>query len=93
MRALVFAPAMIAVGAPVFAGEAVVVPDDNGRTIIKEYGPFHEKTTIIDHRKPDADTVVVPERRYDSNGRGNGDVGVGVDVETHGPLPPPEDDK
>jgi hypothetical protein len=94
MRALAFSLAAIFASAPAFAGEAVVVPDDNGRTVIHEDGLFHDKTTIIDHRKPD--TVVVPEdhRDYDSNGAGAGDAGVGVDIETHDrSAPPPSDDR
>jgi hypothetical protein len=95
MRALAFSIAALFASAPAFAEEAVVVPNDNGRTVIHEDGPFHDKTTIIDHRKPD--TVVVPEehRDYDSNGAGSGDVGSGVDIETHDRVapPPPDDDR
>ena len=94
MKALAFSIAALFAAAPAFADEAVVVPDDNGRTVIKEHGLFHDKTTIIDHRAPDTDTVVVPENRdYNSNGSGSGDAGVGVDVETHEHVaPPPSDD-
>lgn len=96
MRALAFSVAAFFAAAPALADEAVVVPDDNGRTVIKEHGLFHDKTTIIDHDRPDSGTVVVPEERhYDSNGTGNGDTGVGVDIETHKvvPVPAPDDDR
>lgn len=94
MKALAFSVAAFFAAAPAFADEAVVVPDDNGRTVVKEHGLFHDKTTIIDHSKPDTDTVVVPEERhYNSNGASSGDVGVGVDVETHEHIPPPDDDR
>lgn len=91
MRSLAFFVAAMFAAGPAFADEAVVVPDDNGKTVIKEHGLFHDKTTIIDHRRPDADTVVVPDEH--SNGPSSGDVGVGVDVETHEHIPPPDDDR
>jgi hypothetical protein len=94
MKALAFSVAALFAIAPAFADEAVVVPDDNGRTVIKERGPFHDKTTIIDHRKPDA--VVVPEHHPDvtvtpDTGASSGEVGV--DVETHGRVVHPDDDR
>jgi hypothetical protein len=93
MRALAFSVAAFFAVAPAFADEAVVVPDDNGRTVIKEHGLFHDKTTIIDHDRPASDAVVVPEERhYHSDGASSGDVGVGVDVETHKDVPPPAED-
>jgi hypothetical protein len=92
MKALAFSAVALFAIAPAFADEAVVVPNDNGTTVIHEEGKHHDKDVVIEHRKPDA--VVVPEERhYDSNGASSGDVGVGVDVETHEHLPPPDDDK
>lgn len=96
MRALAFSIAALFAAAPAFADEAVVVPDDNGRTVIHDRGLFHDRTTIIDHSKPD--TVVVPETHDEvtgppDNGASSGEGGV--DIETHehvGPPPPPPDD-
>jgi hypothetical protein len=93
MRALAFTIAAFFAAAPALADEAVVVPDDNGRTVIHERGPLHDKTTIIDHRKPD--TVVVPEEHHDvtvtpDNGASSGEAGV--DIETHEHVEPPPDD-
>lgn len=93
MRVLALAISALFVAAPAFADEAVVVPDDNGRTVIREHGLFHDKTTIIDHSKPD--TVVVPENRDEvivtpNDGPSTGEVGV--DVETHERVSPRDDD-
>jgi hypothetical protein len=88
--------AALFVAAPAFADEAVVVPDDNGRTVVREHGLFHDKTTIIDHSKPDTpDAVVVPEDRDElivtpNDGPSSGEVGV--DVETHERVSPRDDD-
>jgi hypothetical protein len=54
---------------------------------------LHDKTTIIDHRKPD--TVVVPEEHHNvtvtpDNGASSGEAGV--DIETHEHVEPPPDD-
>jgi hypothetical protein len=94
MKALAFSLAALFAVTPAIADEAVVVPDDNGRTVIKEHGLFHDKTTIIDHRQPDA--VVVPEEHRSvtvtpDNGASSGEVGV--DVERHSQVPPPNDDR
>lgn len=93
MRVLALAISALFVAAPALADEAVVVPDDNGRTVIREHGLFHDKTTIIDHSKPDA--VVVPENRDEvivtpNDGPSTGEVGV--DVETHERVSPRDDD-
>ena len=93
MRVLALAISALFVAAPAFADEAVVVPDDNGRTVVREHGLFHDKTTIIDHSKPD--TVVVPENRDEvivtpNDGPSTGEVGV--DVETHERVSPRDDD-
>jgi hypothetical protein len=93
MRVLALAISALFVAAPALADEAVVVPDDNGRTVIREHGLFHDKTTIIDHSKPD--TVVVPENRDEvivtpNDGPSTGEVGV--DVETHERVSPRDDD-
>lgn len=95
MRALVFSMAALFAAAPAFADEAVVVPDDHGRTVIHDRGLFHDKTTIIDHRKPDA--VVVPEDHHDvtvspDNGSGSGEAGVDIETHEHVGPPPPQDD-
>jgi hypothetical protein len=89
MRALIFSVAALFAVVPAIADEAVVVPDDSGRTVIKEHGLFHDKTTIIEHDRPDA--VVVPEERRDETvspdtGASSGEVGV--DVETHEHVDP-----
>ena len=97
MRVLALSIVALFAAAPAFADEAVVVPDDNGRTVIHDRGLLHDKTTIIDHRTPDA--VVVPDDDDDAdevivspdNGASSGEVGV--DVETHEHLPPPDDDR
>jgi len=96
MRASVFFPiALLFVAGPAFANEAVVVPNDNGTTVIRDHGLLHDKTTVIEHRKPDVEVVPDPEHREDgySNGAGPGDVGVGVDVERHDRAAPPDGDK
>ena len=92
MKALAFSIAALFAVAPAMADEAVVVPDDNGRTVIKEHGLFHDKTTIIDHSQPDA--VVVPDDRdhvtvSPDNGASSGEVGV--DVRTHEHVSPGDD--
>jgi inosine-uridine nucleoside N-ribohydrolase len=91
MRVLALSIAALFIAVPAFADEAVVVPDDNGRTIVHEHGPFHDETTIIDHRKPE----VVPEEHHDvtitpNDGPSSGEVGV--DVETHEHVSPRDDD-
>ena len=90
-----FPIALLFVAGPAFANEAVVVPNDNGTTVIRDHGLFHDKTTVIEHRKPDVELVPDPEHREDgySSGAGPGDEGVGVDVERHEHAPPPEGDK
>ena len=95
MRPLVFSIAVLFAAGPAFANEAVVVPNDNGTTVIRDHGLFHDKTTVIEHRKPDVELVPDPEHREDgySSGAGPGDEGVGVDVERHEHAPPPEGDK
>jgi hypothetical protein len=95
MKAIALSIAALFAAAPAFADDAVVVPDDNGTTVIRDHGPLHDNTTIIEHRKPDAVVVPDAEHRDDgySNGAGAGDEGVGVDVDTHEHVPPPNDDK
>lgn len=93
MRILALSVAALFAAAPAFADD-VVVPDDNGRTVIQEHGPVHDKTTIIEHHEPDA--VVVPKEHPDvtvspDHGASSGETGV--DVETHEHLPPPDDDR
>jgi hypothetical protein len=97
MRVLALSVAAFLAAAPALADEAIVIPDDNGRTVIHDRGLLHDKTTIIEHRNPD--TVVVPEDHDDvtispDNGASSGEAGVDVDVETHEHIvPPPDDDR
>lgn len=90
MKILALSVATMFFAAPAFSDEAVVIPNDNGRTVVQEHGLFHDKTTIIEHREPDA--VVIPEERHDGtiapdNGASSGEVGV--DIGTHEHLPRP----
>lgn len=94
MQVLAFSIAALFAIAPAFADDAVIVPNDNGQTVIHDHGLTHDKTTIIEHRMPDA--VVVPEDHSDvtvspDNGPSSGDTGVDIETHEHEPTPPPDD--
>ena len=73
---------------PVFADEAVIVPDHHDTTVIHENDRRSDGPVIIEKQRPDA---VIIDRDHDrdySNGGSTGEVGVGiggvgVDIETH----------